>query len=549
MNRTPTTTARTATGWRASPLLTPRVQRFAPPLFLFLVALLFAWLYDPLHRTLYEDPGIFALISQLVAQGFAPHQIVFNEQASLTYLLGGAVMWLGNFVGLHPLISFRILSMLVFAGVVVLTYVVGKIVTNSTFVGFIAGLILVSFQGYAMRAAIALEPKSLMLLFGLGALYFLSKRKWLIAGALASAAGLAWQIAWGYLILALLLSLMQGGSTLQERGWAFLKTLGAALVVFLVYLAFYIAHSAQVEMFQQTFLAPLIMHDGEHIPFIAIMVKLAKAFYVGYGVGWVYGVLGTVGLLVWLGAQAYAKQWRGVALRISDILIGNPRTSGTLLAIGGFALFSYLDFQNYPDWFPLLPFIAIFGAWFLYFVYRFLTTRLTLSHSLQRAGLLALAFLVLLFGTYQTVAATRGELKITWQDQQRVADEINREIPPGAPIWLSYKPELLFFLKRHNSNKYIYLLGRVDAAADAFEPGGFDRMFSSIQNQHPVLYALDGFKARKISTHAHFEFVKHTFQNFIPLTSCRILGRGKFYAPNPQAAQLFPTDKNACLHR
>src|SRR4051794_19861789 len=128
MNRTLTTAARTDTR-RASPLFSPRVQQFTPPLALFLVALIAACLYDPLHRTLYEDPGIFALISQLVAQGLAPHQAVFNEQASLTYLLGGAVMWLGNLVGLHPLISFRILSILVFAGVVVLTYVVGKVVT------------------------------------------------------------------------------------------------------------------------------------------------------------------------------------------------------------------------------------------------------------------------------------------------------------------------------------------------------------------------------------------------------------------------------------
>src|SRR5207237_9589474 len=139
-----------------------------------------------------------------------------------------------------------------------------------------------------------------------------------------------------------------GGMTLQERGRAFLATLGAALAVFVVYLAFYVAHGAQVEMFQQTFLAPLIMHDGQHMSFVAIMAKLAKAFYVGYGVGWVYGILSVLGLGLWLGARIYAKQWRGVALRLSDILIQDPRTSGTVLAIGGFALFSYIDFQTYP---------------------------------------------------------------------------------------------------------------------------------------------------------------------------------------------------------
>lgn len=534
---------------RMSPLFSPRVQRFAPPLVLFFLALVAAWMYDPLHHTLYEDPGIFALLSQLVAQGFAPHQTVFNEQASLTYLAGGAAMWLGNLVPVHPLISFRILSMLVMGGIVVLTYALGKIVTGSAFVGFVAGLILVSFQGYVARAATALEPKSLMLLFGLSALCFLSQRKWFAAGAMAGAAGLAWQIAWGYLIVALILAAVQGGTTWQARVRAFLVTLGAALAVFAVYLAFFVAHHAQVEMLQQTFIAPLLMHDGARQPFFKILVKLARAFYNGYGIGWVFPVLGVGGFVLWLDSELQGQWRRGGARHLTGLAFQNPRTAGTLLVIGGFVLFTFIDFQSYPDWIPLLPFIAIFAACFLSFVYRYLLRRVSLSPSRTIAGWIGLGLVVFLFGAFQTAMAVRAEKAITWQDQQQVADQISRQISPDAPIWLVYKPELLFFMKRQNLNKYIYLLGRVDAAIDAFEPGGFDAMIQNAQNQNAVLYALNGLKSRKFATKAHVDLVKHMFKGFVPLVSCPILGDGKFYAPNAQTATLFPTDKSFCLHR
>src|SRR5581483_10021117 len=94
-----------------------------PPLVLFLATLVVLWQYDPLHRSLYFDPGIFAYIAQLAAQGFAPHKYAFNEQASLAFLLGGAAMRLGEVINLHHLLAYRALAMLVMASAVALTYI------------------------------------------------------------------------------------------------------------------------------------------------------------------------------------------------------------------------------------------------------------------------------------------------------------------------------------------------------------------------------------------------------------------------------------------
>src|SRR4029079_10994434 len=125
-------------------------------LVLFLAAFVVLWQYDPLHRPIDFDPGIFAYLSRLVALGLAPHKYAFNEQASLAFLLGGAAMRLGALVGIHPLLAFRAASMLVMACAVVLTYRVGALFTRSRAVGFLAGIIMLGYEGYNVRAATTL---------------------------------------------------------------------------------------------------------------------------------------------------------------------------------------------------------------------------------------------------------------------------------------------------------------------------------------------------------------------------------------------------------
>jgi hypothetical protein len=519
----------------------------APPFGLFLLALLFVFQYDPLHRPLLQDPGIFAFLSQLVAQGHVPHQSAFNEQSSLTYFFGGAAMRLGDLFGVHHLIALRAASMVVAGVVVVLTYVTGKRFAQSEWVGIGAGLVMVGFSGYFLRAAIALEPKSFMLVFGLTTLYLLSRRSWFWAGVTASATGLAWQIGWGYLVVALVLAFLQGGATLTERLRAVLLTLGAAVGVFAVYLAYFIARGAAVEMLQQTFLAPGVMHNVNTRTFDERWVKLARTFTRGFGAHSIFGVLGASGLVVWLAERARARSWRAGVLRVGDALFGDPRTSGTLLVTFGFLLYSLLDFQNYPDWIPLLPFVSIFAVLLLRSALGLVSKRLSFSPRVERAAGMALACAILLLSASQTAYATRGALRNTWQAQQAVADELNGRIPRDAPVWLLGKAELLFFMQRQNLNKYIYLLGRVDAAADAFEPGGFETMFREAQAQRPVLYALGRFKPGKFSTRARFELVRASTAAYTRLKRCRALGAGAWYAPPELARALYPAGVGNCL--
>ncbi len=546
MNGTVTLATRAA-GLRASPLVSPTVQRVAPPLALFVLAFVLVGLYDPLHRPLFQDPGIFALLSQLVAQGFVPHRDAFNEQTSLAFFVGGGAMWLGSLVGVHPLIAFRVAAMAVLGGVAALTYLVGKQYSGSTWVGLIAGIILLGFQGYVLRAAIALEPKSLMLVFGLASLYYLHRRKWFWAGALGCLAALAWQVAGIYLMVAGLLAFMQGGMELRERFRAVLLVGVAAGGVFGIYFLYFFLNHAHVEMLQQTFLAPSLMHRVSRVTTAARVRRMVVTFYRGFDLHVLFGALGAAGLMLEFVTLAYAKKWQAIPLRVSDALLQNPRTAGVLLATLLFFGTGFADFQNYPDWIPLLPFISIFAALLLHRVIQFVLKRAAFVTTRRWAVWAAIAVAVLLFSSYEIAGAARAPLRNTWQEQQAVADQLNGVIPADAPLWVLSKADLLFFLKRHNLNKYIYLLGRVDAASDRFDPGGFATMVQDALAQKPVLYVLARVKRGKFSTKANFETVTKSIKGYVHLERCRVIGGGAFYTLPAQAADWFSKERGGCL--
>ncbi|TAH50766.1 MAG: hypothetical protein EYC68_13095 [Chloroflexota bacterium] len=533
-------------------ITTSRFLILVPPLVLACAALIVAWQYDPLHRPLTEDPGIFAYLSQLVAFGLAPHKYAFNEQASLTFLIGGAAMRLGDLFGLHPILSFRFAAILNFVAIALLTYFVTYGFTRSQGMGFVAGAILIGFEGLGMRAATTLEPKAVMLVFGLAALVALQKRKWGFAGACAAAAGLAWQIAWGYLVVVLLLVFIQGGANWKERTRATLGAIAFAFGVMALYAAYFVAQNAFNEMLAQTFLAPLLMHSANKTFFAVRLAHLKNTFLLGYGSHAIFGILGVSGLLIWLAVQLRLWEPRQLLARARFYFFQNHRTAGTLLVSCGFVFYSFLDFQNYPDWFPLLPYIALFAAWLLCKSCATALRFLKASPSTQRAVYFGFACILLVFSAAHAFfpkTLPGRQQGITWQMQQDAADQVNALLPPDAKVWLIGKAELLFFMQRQNLNKYIYLIGNVDAAIDYFEPNGFKGMVARALEQKPALLALARLQPRKFASRANLELINHVPDNWTGLHACRALGSGKFFVAPDQADALLASNRSSCLRR
>ncbi len=527
----------------------PTWLNLAPPLFLFVASFALLWQFDPLHRALSYDPGIFAYISQLVADGFAPHKYAYNEQASLAFLVGGAVMRLGDVGGIPHLISFRLASMLLMASAVVLTYLVGKFFTRSRAIALLAGLIMLGYHGYNMRAATTLEPKSLMLVLGLLTLYFLHKKNWLAAGALAGAAGLAWQIAWGYLIVVLLLAIVQGGTTLSQRVRAVIFALVPALGVIALYALYFVWHNALADMLQQTFLVPELLHSVSK-SLDRRLFTFARTFYIGYNTHSIFGLLGLAGLFIWLAVFLQPLKPRALIRRVVHFFLQNRHTAGVLLATFGFALYSFIDFQGYPDWIPLLPFISIFAAWLLWKIVVRLLKFIHAPPAWARVAFATIAVLVLLASSYYALTNIKGEhTRRTWQEQQLAADDLNARFGADAPIWIVGKADLLFFMRRVNLNKYIYLFGRVDGAVDAFEPGGFPHMLKTTLAQRPALIVLARVPNQKFAKPSNGKLIQDLSTSFTVFKPCRALAGGRFLVRPDLAEKLFPKGAEGCLKR
>lgn len=532
--------ARTIWGTRSRALVLPLVLLVAT----FLVLLQ----YDPFHRPLVGDPGIFVYISKLVAQGLVPHRAVFNEQASLTFLLGGAVMAFGNALGVPELIAFRVLAMGIAAGVVVLTFVVGRIFTREPTAALIAAVIMLGYEGYLQRAATTLEPKALMVLLGLLTLYVLSRNRWFAAGVCGAAAGLAWQIGWGYLLLALLLAPIQGGKHPVPRLSALGLTILGAGLVFGLYVAYYAAHDALTPMFQQTVLAPLIMHPLAQRTLAERLGQPIRDFLLGYRGQWVFLILGTIGWLVLLVRYALTPR------RALYDLISTPRTSGTLLAAHGFLIAPLLDFQNYPDWIPLLPFISIFAGWLLVGAGQWIARHLSLSPRGQSLAFAAVLSVVSLWSVLHPWTEPSRQLidpPITWQEQSEIAQDLNRRLPPDQPVFIIGTAELLFFMARQNLTPYIYFLGETDAAIDALDPGGFEGMLQDVRAERPALIVLTRLKPDHFANLAHLAALRQlSRRTYVRLDACNWLSEIQIFLRADLAESAFPSaNSSSCFSR
>lgn len=526
----------------------PRARSLVLPLVLLAATFLVLLQYDPFHRPLLGDPGIFVFISRLVAQGLAPHRAVFNEQASLTFLLGGAAMAFGNALGVPELIAFRVLAMGVAAGVIVITYVVGRFFTGAPAAAFIASVIMLGYEGYLQRAATALEPKALMVLLGLLTLYGLSRKRWFVAGICAAAAGLAWQIGWGYLLVALLLAPIQGGTRLIPRLSALGMTILGAGLVFALYVTYYAAHDALAPMFQQTLLAPLIMHPIDQRPLAERFWQPVRDFLLGYRGQWLFLGLGAISWLAMLVRYVLTPR------RALYDVFQNPRTSGTLLAAHGFMIAPLLDFQNYPDWIPLLPFISIFAGGLLIGAGQWLARPLKLSPLGQRIAFAALLSVVALWSLLHPWTELSRQLidpPITWQEQSEIAQNLNRRLPPDQPVLIIGAAELLFFMARQNVTPYVYLLGETDAAVDALDSGGFEGMLEDIRIKRPALIVLTRLKPDHFANVAHLAALRQlSRREYVRLRACSWLSEMTMFLRADLAESAFPsTNSSSCFSR
>ena len=154
----------------------------------------------------------------------------------------------------------------------------------------------------------------------------------------------------------------------------------------------------------------------------------------------------------------------------------------TLVVIAGF---SALDFQGYPDAYPLLPYAALGVGGAVAYVVRLPVLR----PAAVVAALLAVAIAWTEFSTGRAQATTL-------MAQQTEAAELQRLLAPGDTILALGDATPLVLTDRTNPSRYIYLSSGVAAWQLRDMPDGFNGWMQQIRAANPAVIVLHGWHGK-----------------------------------------------------
>ena len=197
------------------------------------LALVTLWVLSsvgPHEAPLLGDQAYFTYLGQCVLRGQAIYEISFMGYPPVVPLLTGGAMWVGGWFGVTSYLAPRYLVMAVAIANVVAIYVVTRRATASPWAGLLAGTTLAGFSGFAQLSVSNLEPKLVVMFFGLAASVAIQKKRWLATGLASGLAGMCWQPALLVTLCSLPVTLWGG----RGAGWRPLRSYTAGMLLALL---------------------------------------------------------------------------------------------------------------------------------------------------------------------------------------------------------------------------------------------------------------------------------------------------------------------------
>jgi hypothetical protein len=224
----------------------------------------------------------------------------------------------------------------------------------------------------------------------------------------------------------------------------------------------------------------------------------------------IFFLLAMMGLLIPF--LQYAWKVRTLGLKA---LLDGARYHAVGISALAYAAFCQINVQGSADFFPFLPFTAIFAS------LAIITVLDLVINVLTRAGLrryrpaaLALssaAVLVVVFFTHVTDAFSYHRQGLTFQDQEADVSEIASWLEPGEKVFAHGSTEVLVIGGFTNASRYFFLDRDKDVYMDQVEPGGFDGWFKRLRAERPKIVLLT--RMRKVRHKNDFyEWVKSEYE-------------------------------------
>jgi hypothetical protein len=437
-----------------------------------------------IQTTLRRDEAIYAYGGQQLVEGVPFYASIFDAKTPLAATIAGGGVVAGRMLGLDDLTGIRLAFFVVACLSVLAVYLLALWLFGSVPAALVAAATFASFRGFALDALTGPNAKTPGVLFAVVSMALLVRRRYFWGGFAGSLAFLTWQPLAVYVGVAVLVALLapEGGQRLRLAGAAFA---GAAIPT-LVTAAHYWVEGGLGDMVDGAFVFPFshLERKDESVFDRFDRVGMAIAdWYPGTGV-LIYG--GFVALLV-LACLRIIRHRR----YLSALVTGDPFINVILFSFLLVAAVPAVDFQGYPDLYPLLPYAAIgIGGAFHLVLERLQRARLhAAGRTVAAAAVIALVLASWIGYADFTARSTTAE---GLRPQRRSLERIERFLNAGERPYVLGNATSLVLTRLRSSNRYIYLASGVDSWAVGHTPGGIEGWQAEILAEDPPLIVVDG---------------------------------------------------------
>jgi 4-amino-4-deoxy-L-arabinose transferase-like glycosyltransferase len=363
---------------------------------------------------------------------------------------------------------------------VVAVYLLATWLFESPLAGLAGAVTFASFKGFALDAPGGPDAKTPGIFFAVLALALVVRRSYFWAAFVGSLAFLVWQPLLIYPAIAVGVAALTAEA---GRRWASsARALAGATIPVVATAAYLLAARAFDDFVDGAFVFPVTdlrrVNESLTERFARIWHTVNDSYH-------------ETAVLFWLGlAMLLALLVVRVVRRRSDLLSlvhDDPYVNVVLASFLPVAAYSVIDFQGYPDAYPLLPYAALGIA-----------AGVALLGGLARERLRAVAAGGVAAGVVALVA-----LSWVWysgdrsrerglQRQVGIAAEFQRVLEPDDTVYALGNAMPLVMLQRRNPSPYIYLASGLDRWVVRHTPGGLDGWTREIQADDPGMIILGG---------------------------------------------------------
>ncbi len=420
------------------------------------------------------DWSVWDYVAQVTARGGVPYRDVVEIKTPLSAYIGAVAIKFAEPFRVRDILAIRAVYVFLAMLTSSFTFLIAHDYFKSRRTGLLAAMLMLTFNSFGLFNNSGVQPKTLMILFGLLVLWAIRKDRPLTAGVFSMLSALSWQP--GLLFTGVAgLAFSRYLTNWRDRKVVRLL-IGAAIPLVILLLYFWIA-GALLEFYRWCFHYTLTVYGPSeaHTPghFLQHFVGLVSYHYAGETY---YFCLAAVGLAFVVVRELWL--FRRDTKHFLDRSYDHALWISTLV----YVLFCMVDIQGGPDIIPLLPFVAIFFAVLIVF-------------GLDKAALRIrpIAFAAVMLVVFFLSVADSFQFQVgfpTLDDQDKKVTEIVSHLEPEDKIFVHGQTELLVLSGLTNASKYIRFDHGKDTYLNNVEPGGFDGWFKRLKAERPKVVGL-----------------------------------------------------------